>query len=102
MNYTILTLALVLLLSKNAYSQSNDPEIFHKKYMKCLFDRGVNPPNIPTVDVEHCLKEWRAYVGSMWLSPVIKNKMVNHLTKYAVNEGRMAVLTVRRISEENK
>ncbi len=139
---------LILLISlQNSYaSQSNDKGLT-KKYLKCLFNKGVNPPDIPDRDNEYCLvqagiqdpgedarkkaaskwhnclltqaaalddgvspveeiaktiittcpSQWRNFIATMWVTPAAKSKMANGLKKYAINDGRIAVLKVRKV-----
>ncbi len=143
---TILCTLILIAFAQSPYASDRYDEAT-KKYLNCLFNKGVNPPDIPAKDDEYCLvhagisdpgenarqaaakkwhscllsqaselddgispvaevaktiitlcpSQWRNFVATMWVTPASKSQMANGLKKYAVNDGKIAVLKTRKI-----
>lgn len=146
-NITTILFALTLIaLTQSSYASGLDDEVT-QKYLKCLYKKGVNPPDIPAKDNEYCLihagipdpgenarraaaqkwhncllnqaselddgispvveiaktiitfcpSQWRNFISTMWVTPAAKSQMANGLKKYAINDGKIAVLKTRKM-----
>lgn len=145
---TIFFTLAVLASTQNIYASDLYDEVT-QKYLTCLYNKGVNPPDVPVKDNKYCLiqagipdpgenareaaaqkwhncllnqaselddgfspvkevsktiitlcpSHWRNFISTMWVTPAVKSQMANGLKKYAINDGKIAVLKTRKMKK---